>query len=51
MMVMVTLQDVLHVLEQKSFIDIRVKMAKVLIKEMIKQQEKANEATDTAKKD
>lgn len=42
---MVTPQDVLHVLEQKSPIDIRVRMAKVLLKELIKQQEKANEAT------
>lgn len=46
-MIMVTLQDVLHVLEQKTFIDIRVRMAKILLKQII-QQEKANERTDTA---
>jgi hypothetical protein len=34
----VSLQDVLNVLEQKSPIDIRVRMAKVLLKEMIKQE-------------
>ena len=43
---MVTPQDVLHVLEQKSPIDIRVRMARVLLNELIKQQEKANETTN-----
>ena len=33
---MVKLEDVLQVLEQKGFIDIRVRMAKILLKEMIK---------------
>ena len=42
---MVRLEDVLQVLEQKSPIDIRVRMAKVLLKEMIEQQEKQNENT------
>ena len=42
---MVTAKDVLHVLQQKdSPIDIRVRMAKVLLEELIRQ-EKANETT------
>ena len=46
---MVTPQDVLHVLEQKdTLIDVRVRMAKVLLNQMIKQQEKENEATNPA---
>lgn len=41
---MVTLEDVLFVLEQDANIDIRVRMAKVLLREML-QQEKENETT------
>ena len=41
---MVTAKDVLHVLEQKGPIDVRVRMAKILLEELIKQ-EKANEPT------
>jgi hypothetical protein len=43
---MVKLEDVLQVLEQDGPIDIRVRMAKVLLKEMIEQQEKQNEDTN-----
>jgi len=44
---MVTVEDVLLVLEQDGSIDIRVRMAKTLLKEMIKQQGESNEATNT----
>jgi len=43
---MVTLEDVLHVLEQKDFIDVRVRMAKILLKEMIEQKGEVNEDTN-----
>ena len=43
---MVTLKDVLFVLEQDSLIDIRVRMAKVLLQEMIKQQGESSEVTN-----
>jgi hypothetical protein len=43
---MVKLEDVLQVLEQDGPIDIRVRMAKVLLKEMIEQQGKQNEDTN-----
>jgi hypothetical protein len=45
---MVILEDVLFVLEQKGNIDMRVRMAKILIREMLKQ-EKENETTITTK--
>jgi hypothetical protein len=43
---MVKLEDVLQVLEQDGPIDIRVRMAKVLLKEMVEQQGKQNEDTN-----
>jgi hypothetical protein len=46
---MITLRDVLLVLEQKdTLIDVRVRMARVLIKQMMAEQDAINLAADPA---